>query len=102
MQLLLHPASMFVSLVALALVLPAVAATNGGQAKLLSDSSRAYLDQALKRWGIPGFTMVAVASPQWTNLTGDAGWVTEYYNYGVADKDGNPVTEDVSHHLSRH
>jgi hypothetical protein len=64
-------------------------------AALLSAETRAYLDTALKRWNIPGAAIVAVASPMLTKKTGDEGWLTEYYSYGVANAAGDKVTEDV-------
>lgn len=66
---------------------PLVVATS----RLLSEDTRAYLDEAVKRWNLPGLSVVAVSSRN--SSTGSA---TEFYNYGVADRHGAPVTEDVS------
>ncbi|KLT43700.1 beta-lactamase/transpeptidase-like protein [Cutaneotrichosporon oleaginosum] len=69
--------------------------SGGAPAVLLSADTRAYIDKALKRWGVPGAAIVAIAGPQFTKKTGDAGWLTEFYNYGVANEAGDKVTEDT-------
>lgn len=65
---------------------------------IITPEVRAYLDKALKKWGVPGLTVVAVGGPGWTKVeSGEGAWVTEFYNYGIADSRGNKVTENVSY-----
>ncbi|BEJ10597.1 hypothetical protein CspHIS471_0100190 [Cutaneotrichosporon sp. HIS471] len=90
-------------LITLILAIQAIAApVDGGNGTsptpptaLISADTRAYFDTFLKRWDIPGLSLVAIAGPQFTKKTSADGWVTEYYNYGVANAAGDKVTEDT-------